>query len=286
MFGSQPAYPEKLLHKKESLQNQLINIRVELSQATTVTPRSYPLRRATPPSLGFPSPRSPRGHKQAVWGAVGEALKAALQNGSKPPHPVKSPPGSLASFPQATSAPGFVRDKVKSRATYFLGCFNSCAAHPFSLLSGEPGRWQHATLVTSWWAPGGPSNADSSSKSPGKLKPGGRKVSSLQRVDASSSPLVSVTQPGENTRGVGVRSAPFSPSGEDPVFSLFGRAAGWAVAPPLRPRFGCHHCLSPVPSPIPPCPPRRPARPQVPQPRGRTRRGGLALAASQRALRL
>lgn len=37
MFGSQPAYPEKLLHKKESLQNQLINIRVELSQATTVT---------------------------------------------------------------------------------------------------------------------------------------------------------------------------------------------------------------------------------------------------------
>ncbi|XP_060034639.1 pleckstrin homology domain-containing family A member 6 isoform X19 [Erinaceus europaeus] len=35
MFGSQPAYPEKLLHKKESLQNQLINIRVELSQATT-----------------------------------------------------------------------------------------------------------------------------------------------------------------------------------------------------------------------------------------------------------
>lgn len=39
MFGSQPAYPEKLLHKKESLQNQLINIRVELSQATTVTCR-------------------------------------------------------------------------------------------------------------------------------------------------------------------------------------------------------------------------------------------------------
>lgn len=41
MFGSQPAYPEKLLHKKESLQNQLINIRVELSQASTVTEDSY-----------------------------------------------------------------------------------------------------------------------------------------------------------------------------------------------------------------------------------------------------
>lgn len=40
MFGNQPAYPEKLLHKKESLQNQLINIRVELSQATTVTTRT------------------------------------------------------------------------------------------------------------------------------------------------------------------------------------------------------------------------------------------------------
>ncbi|XP_068125729.1 pleckstrin homology domain-containing family A member 6 isoform X3 [Hyperolius riggenbachi] len=35
MFGSQTAFPEKLLHRKESLQNQLISIRVELSQATT-----------------------------------------------------------------------------------------------------------------------------------------------------------------------------------------------------------------------------------------------------------
>nr|XP_020858628.1 pleckstrin homology domain-containing family A member 6 isoform X9 [Phascolarctos cinereus] len=40
MFGSQPSYPEKLLHKKESLQNQLINIRVELSQATTALTNS------------------------------------------------------------------------------------------------------------------------------------------------------------------------------------------------------------------------------------------------------
>ncbi|XP_059687258.1 pleckstrin homology domain-containing family A member 6 [Gavia stellata] len=40
MFGSQPAYPEKLLHKKESLQNQLINIRVELSQASTALANS------------------------------------------------------------------------------------------------------------------------------------------------------------------------------------------------------------------------------------------------------
>ncbi|XP_074241084.1 pleckstrin homology domain-containing family A member 6 isoform X9 [Saimiri boliviensis] len=40
MFGSQPAYPEKLMHKKESLQNQLINIRVELSQATTALTNS------------------------------------------------------------------------------------------------------------------------------------------------------------------------------------------------------------------------------------------------------
>ncbi|XP_069401288.1 pleckstrin homology domain-containing family A member 6 isoform X1 [Ovis canadensis] len=40
MFGSQPAYPEKLLHKKESLQSQLINIRVELSQAATALANS------------------------------------------------------------------------------------------------------------------------------------------------------------------------------------------------------------------------------------------------------
>ncbi|XP_037680905.1 pleckstrin homology domain-containing family A member 6 isoform X2 [Choloepus didactylus] len=40
MFGSQPTYPEKLLHKKESLQNQLINIRVELSQASTALSNS------------------------------------------------------------------------------------------------------------------------------------------------------------------------------------------------------------------------------------------------------
>ncbi|NWX52435.1 PKHA6 protein, partial [Steatornis caripensis] len=40
MFGSQPVYPEKLLHKKESLQNQLINIRVELSQASTALANS------------------------------------------------------------------------------------------------------------------------------------------------------------------------------------------------------------------------------------------------------
>lgn len=40
MFGNQPAYPEKLLHKKEALQNQLINIRVELSQASTALAHS------------------------------------------------------------------------------------------------------------------------------------------------------------------------------------------------------------------------------------------------------
>lgn len=52
MFGSQPAYPEKLLHKKESLQNQLINIRVELSQATTVTGAGVRTgQRASPPRL-------------------------------------------------------------------------------------------------------------------------------------------------------------------------------------------------------------------------------------------
>ncbi|XP_029429748.1 LOW QUALITY PROTEIN: pleckstrin homology domain-containing family A member 6 [Rhinatrema bivittatum] len=40
MFGSQPAYPEKLRHKKEALQKQLVNIRVELSQASTALTNS------------------------------------------------------------------------------------------------------------------------------------------------------------------------------------------------------------------------------------------------------
>lgn len=65
MFGSQPAYPEKLLHKKESLQSQLINIRVELSQAATVTL----LGGATPPSLGSPSPALPRARASSLGGA-------------------------------------------------------------------------------------------------------------------------------------------------------------------------------------------------------------------------
>lgn len=57
MFGSQPAYPEKLLHKKESLQNQLINIRVELSQASTVTgpwPASPEQPGLSPPPAAMP----------------------------------------------------------------------------------------------------------------------------------------------------------------------------------------------------------------------------------------
>lgn len=56
MFGNQPAYPEKLLRKKESLQNQLINIRVELSQATTVPPPPpWAPRQESRPSQAVPS---------------------------------------------------------------------------------------------------------------------------------------------------------------------------------------------------------------------------------------
>lgn len=64
MFGSQPAYPEKLLHKKESLQNQLINIRVELSQASTVTGSS------PAPSLDVPCPLPSLFSSFPAWGVL------------------------------------------------------------------------------------------------------------------------------------------------------------------------------------------------------------------------
>ncbi|NXW06616.1 PKHA6 protein, partial [Fregetta grallaria] len=67
MFGSQPAYPEKLLHKKESLQNQLINIRVELSQASTVT---------SPPSAVVPIQPAPSSH----WDSALTTAFSPLQN--------------------------------------------------------------------------------------------------------------------------------------------------------------------------------------------------------------
>lgn len=87
MFGNQPAYPEKLLHKKESLQNQLINIRVELSQASTVSsalgPRSqHRFRRATPPglcSLVSDSLRRARAGWSWPEGAETEDLNSTLQ---------------------------------------------------------------------------------------------------------------------------------------------------------------------------------------------------------------
>ena len=149
MFGSQPAYPEKLLHKKESLQNQLVNTGGAVS-GNHGNPVLLPCAGEPPlPAWAPLVPALPEGKSKLSGRGINKALNAALQNGSKLPHPIESPPGSLASFPRATSVPGVVHDKVKLRATYFLGCFNSFAAHPFSPLSGEPGHWQHATLATS-----------------------------------------------------------------------------------------------------------------------------------------
>lgn len=93
MFGSQPAYPEKLLHKKESLQNQLINIRVELSQATTVGNHgnqsgSAPARRAPPPLLspaGLPKSQfSPEGQSRVLLGRnTNKDRSSAVQRDSR-----------------------------------------------------------------------------------------------------------------------------------------------------------------------------------------------------------
>lgn len=69
MFGSQPAYPEKLLHKKESLQNQLINIRVELSQASTVI-KKLPVSMAFQPATSDKDPEIYSNHSKTIAGRV------------------------------------------------------------------------------------------------------------------------------------------------------------------------------------------------------------------------
>lgn len=113
MFGSQPAYPEKLLHKKESLQNQLINIRVELSQATTVMRgvggrgsavglRLVHTQTGEPPLFlvlrGQEQGAVPEGHKQRPCLAKRWQVR-------KPAHPIEFLPGRLA-----RSHEGFVQD--------------------------------------------------------------------------------------------------------------------------------------------------------------------------------
>ncbi|XP_063308454.1 pleckstrin homology domain-containing family A member 6 isoform X9 [Pelobates fuscus] len=68
MFGNQTAFPEKLLHRKESLQNQLISIRVELSQATTALNNS---------SLEYDALE---GEVSALHDALWEQLNLNIQN--------------------------------------------------------------------------------------------------------------------------------------------------------------------------------------------------------------
>lgn len=138
MFGNQPAYPEKLLRKKESLQNQLINIRVELSQATTVPPprpRGHPDRRAALPRLCPLAPDSPlrAGAAGGSWpeGAQTRDLSTALHAAVRMPASLIRSlcRGNWLIFSHTAPAPGFDQDRVKSRATRFLGCSHSFAAY-------------------------------------------------------------------------------------------------------------------------------------------------------------
>ncbi|XP_053310325.1 pleckstrin homology domain-containing family A member 6 isoform X2 [Spea bombifrons] len=68
MFGNQTAFPDKLLLRKESLQNQLISIRVELSQATTALNNS---------SLEY---EALEGEVSALHDALWEQLNLNIQN--------------------------------------------------------------------------------------------------------------------------------------------------------------------------------------------------------------
>uniref|UniRef100_A0A4W3J3I5 Pleckstrin homology domain containing A6 n=1 Tax=Callorhinchus milii TaxID=7868 RepID=A0A4W3J3I5_CALMI len=72
LFRSQPAYAEQLVQKKESLQNKLVNIRGELSQATTV-------RGAAPASpLSSTSLTSPSAPSHPVSGSQSSAQPRTL----------------------------------------------------------------------------------------------------------------------------------------------------------------------------------------------------------------
>lgn len=109
MFGSQPAYPEKLLHKKESLQNQLINIRVELSQASTVTGSACMLSLAaglSPPPTVIPFlPSCNKSKKGKPLGWLETQASQSPSLGAKQINPCGA---ELAHVPGAVSAPASV----------------------------------------------------------------------------------------------------------------------------------------------------------------------------------
>lgn len=168
---------------------------------------------------------------------INKDLNAALQRGSKCAsllNPLSLHQGDWLVSRKPHLHQDSCKDKVKLRAAYFLGCSNSFAAHLFHS-PGEPGYRQHATLVTSQQAQGRPSDTESSSKSPRKLWPRGRKVSNLQRTGTPSSflfcPLLSITQSGENRIGVRVRLAPF---GLPAIQRGFHFLSVWACS-----RLGC-----------------------------------------------
>lgn len=106
MFGSQPAYPEKLLHKKESLQNQLINIRVELSQASTVTGCPSAAGLSPPPAeTSFLPSCKKKKKKQGKGNSLGWLESQTSQSPSLGTRQINPHGAELAHVPGAVSAP-------------------------------------------------------------------------------------------------------------------------------------------------------------------------------------
>ena len=175
-----------------------------------------------------------------------------MKNGSKPPHPIESPPGSLASFPQATPAPGFVHDKVKLRATYFLGCFNSFAAHPFSPLSGD-----HATCRSGCFLVGTGRALQRRQQQP---KPRKTEAQREEGVWPPESGLLwlsfSLCHPtwGEQ-KGHSSEISSVQPVWRGPCFLPVWACSRLSGCTSSKARVWLSSdCLSPVPSPVPPCP--------------------------------
>lgn len=241
MFGSQPAYPEKLLHKKESLQNQLINIRVELSQATTVTRAGLHLSGEPPLPRGAPRisvlPREARAG--CSWGRTQRpelclAKRQPVSQAARPHSPWNWRPFQQLYLPQIG---------MKLRPLVSLAALSSALENP------DPGN-----NVAAWspsWAQGRPSQLTAWVIARRAAAKAPREVAQRGEQTSRDTPLPFVSFPfflrfpwpdlGEQEgEGAMLPAAACPHVWRGCCFLLLWFVAGWAVAPLIRLALVCH----------------------------------------------